>query len=196
MPESKSAGRPKAPKGAGKSSFELINTDTLQSMLPVQEGATILDLACGKGFYSLFLAPLAGDNGLIYATDLWEQGLEMLEQEAGKKNITNIRTIKEDATEKIHIDSHSVDLCLMATVLHDFKEMNAAKKVLAQVKDLLKPGGCLAVVEFKKIDGPPGPPAHIRLSPDETRKLATDSGFTEIGSADLGEYNYMMTFKA
>ena len=196
MPESKSAGGPKSPKGAGKSSFELINTDTFQNMLPLKKGATILDLACGKGFYSLFLAPLAGDNGLIYATDLWEQGLEMLGQEAEKKNISNIQTIKTDATQKIEIDSHSVDLCLMATVLHDFKEMNAAKKVLAQVKDLLKPGGCLAVVEFKKIDGPPGPPVHIRLSPDETRKLATESGYTAIGSADLGEYNYLMTFRA
>ncbi len=196
MPDSKTAGGQKAPKGAGKSSFELINTDTFQSMLPIQEGATVLDLACGKGLYSLFLAPLAGEKGRIYAADLWEQGLEMLEQEAKEKDITTIRTMKTDATEKVDIDPHSIDLCLMATVLHDFKEMNAAEKVLDQVKNLLKPGGCLAVVEFKKIDGPPGPPVHIRLTPDETKRLATDSGYTAIESADLGEYNYLMTFKA
>ena len=54
------------PKGAGKSSFELINTDILKHMLPVRQGSVILDLACGKGLYSLFLSKLAGPSGLVY----------------------------------------------------------------------------------------------------------------------------------
>jgi ubiquinone/menaquinone biosynthesis C-methylase UbiE len=54
----------------------------------------------------------------------------------------------------------------MATVLHDFEEMDKAGAVLKQIKTILKPGGCLAVIEFKKIDGPPGPPIKIRLSKD------------------------------
>ncbi len=35
-----------------------------------------------------------------------------------------------DATEQIDIDDHSVDLCLMATVLHDFDEMDKSGAVL------------------------------------------------------------------
>ncbi len=44
--------------------------------------------------------------------------------------------IKADATKDIDIEAHSIDLCLMATVLHDFKEMSAEKAVLKQVKTL------------------------------------------------------------
>ncbi|WP_320044057.1 hypothetical protein [uncultured Desulfobacter sp.] len=51
------------PKGAGKSSFELINTQILKEMLPIQPGSVILDLACGKGLYSLFLSQLTGPTG-------------------------------------------------------------------------------------------------------------------------------------
>jgi ubiquinone/menaquinone biosynthesis C-methylase UbiE len=46
----------KKPKGAGKSSFELINPKILTDMLPVKPGFVVLDLACGKGIYSIFLS--------------------------------------------------------------------------------------------------------------------------------------------
>ena len=183
-----------SPKGAGKSSFELIDTNILKQMLPVGQGSVILDLACGKGLYSLFLSQLAGPSGLVYAADLWEEGLEMLAQQALENKGADIATIKADATKEIEIEAHSLDLCLMATVLHDFKEMDAAQTVLKQVLTLLKPGGCLAVIEFKKMDGPPGPPAHIRLTREETEKECTQLGFKKIDTADMGEYNYMITF--
>jgi len=184
------------PKGAGKSSFELIDTQILEQMLPIHKGSVILDLACGKGLYSLFLSQLAGPSGLVYAVDLWEEGLEILEQDALKKEAANILTIKADATREIDIEAHSLDLCLMATVLHDFKEMNADQTVLKQVLNLLIPGGCLAVIEFKKMDGPPGPPAHIRLSQEETEKLVTGVGFKKINTTEIGDYNYLTTFKS
>ncbi|HBT89850.1 class I SAM-dependent methyltransferase [Desulfobacter sp.] len=184
------------PKGAGKSSFELINTQILKQMLPIHQGSVILDLACGKGLYSLFLSQLSGPSGLVYAVDLWEEGLEILEQDALKKEAANILTIKADATREIDIEAHSLDLCLMATVLHDFKEMNADQTVLKQVLNLLIPGGCLAVIEFKKMDGPPGPPAHIRLSQEETEKLVTGVGFKKINTTEIGDYNYLTTFKS
>ncbi len=184
------------PKGAGKSSFELIDTQILEQMLPIHKGSVILDLACGKGLYSLFLSQLSGPSGLVYAVDLWEEGLEILEQDALKKEAANILTIKADATREIDIEAHSLDLCLMATVLHDFKEMNADQTVLKQVLNLLIPGGCLAVIEFKKMDGAPGPPAHIRLSQEETEKLVTGVGFKKINTTEIGDYNYLTTFKS
>nr|WP_320190968.1 class I SAM-dependent methyltransferase [uncultured Desulfobacter sp.] len=184
------------PKGAGKSSFELINTQILKKMLSIQPGSVILDLACGKGLYSLFLSQLTGPTGLVYAVDLWEDGLRMLEEDALQRDEANISTIKADATKEIDIDAYSLDICLMATVLHDFKEMNADQTVLKQVLNLLKPGGFLAVIEFKKMDGPPGPPEHIRLSQEETEKLVTDVGFKKINAAELGPYNYVVLFKS
>ncbi|MDA3791176.1 MAG: class I SAM-dependent methyltransferase [Desulfobacula sp.] len=156
----------KKPKGAGKSSFELINPDLLKDILPLKPGSTVLDLACGKGIYSIFLSKIVGENGLVYAVDLWEEGLQILGKKIEEKNITNILPLLDDATKQIEIDDYSVDLCLMATVLHDFEEMDKAGAVLKQIKTILKPGGCLAVIEFKKIDGPPGPPIKIRLSKD------------------------------
>lgn len=185
----------KKPKGAGKSSFELIDPDKLKDMLPLKSGSTILDLACGKGIYSIFLSKIVGEEGLIYAVDLWEEGLQILGKEIEEQNITNILPLQDDATVQIEIDDYSVDVCLMATVLHDFEEMGKAGTVLEQVKTILKPGGYLAVIEFKKIDGPPGPPKKIRLSEEETEKMVTGYGFKKTNTIDIGDYNYLMVFQ-
>lgn len=185
----------KKPKGAGKSSFDLINSDILKDVLPVKSGSVVLDLACGKGIYSMFLSEIVGDAGLVYAVDLWQEGLQLLDKEIEDKNINNILPMLNDATEKIEIDDYSVDVCLMATVLHDFEEMNKSGAVLEQMKTILKPGGYLAVIEFKKIDGPPGPPKEIRLSEDETEKMVAGYGFRKVRTEDIGEYNYLMLFR-
>ena len=60
-----------SPKGAGKSSFDLINSDILRDVLPLKPGSVVLDLACGRGIYSMFLSEIVGDTGLVYAVDLW-----------------------------------------------------------------------------------------------------------------------------
>ncbi|WP_413835886.1 class I SAM-dependent methyltransferase [Desulfobacula sp.] len=184
------------PKGAGKSSFELINSDILKNSLLLKPGSAALDLACGKGIYSMFLSEIVGDTGLVYAVDLWEEGLRFLGKEIEEKDISNILPMLNDATKEIEIDDYSVDVCLMATVLHDFEEMNKSGAVLEQLTTILKPGGHLAVIEFKKTDGPPGPPITIRLSEDETEKMVTEYGFKRIKTVDIGEYNYLMLFRA
>lgn len=184
------------PKGAGKSSFDLINSEILKDVLPLKPGSVVLDLACGKGIYSMFLSEIVGDTGLIYAVDLWEEGLQILEKEVEEKKITNILPILNDATKEIEIDDYSVDVCLMATVLHDFEEMNKSGAVLEQVKTILKPGGHLAVIEFKKNDGPPGPPKKIRLSEEQTEEMASRYGLRTVRTVDIGEYNYLILFKS
>ena len=87
-------------------------------------------------------------------------------------------------------------LCLMSTVLHDFEEADQTDAVLKQVKPLLKPNGCLAVIEFKKVEGPPGPPIKIRLSENDVNKIVTEYNFKKIKTIDVGDFNYMMTFQS
>ena len=184
------------PKGAGKSSFDLIDSARLKTLLPVRPGSVVVDLACGKGFYSLFLSEIVGPAGLIYGVDLWQEGLILLEEQAKEKGISNILPLLADAGRQIDIDDASADLCLMATVLHDFAEAGQEDVVLEKVKRILRPGGCLAVIEFKKIQGPPGPPIQIRLDPAQVEAMVSGHGFVKNQEADMGEYNYLVTFRS
>ena len=138
---------------------------------------------------------IIGSAGVVYAVDLWQDGIEQLKANAGEEGAFNIEAFVSDVGQRIPVDDHVVDVCLMATVLHDFVEDEIPNEVLKEVVRVLKPKGVLAVVEFKKIDGPPGPPLHIRLSPDEVNDMLLPYGFKEEYLAEVGPYNYLVLFR-
>lgn len=185
----------KKPIGAGKSSFALVNVNKVFSTIDPKPGTVFLDLACGSGFYSLEAAKRIGEKGFVYGVDLWENGIKLLEERIAERGVTNIKALHRDAS-KMTFDDKSIDTCLMATVLHDFVEDGNADKVLDEVARLLKPDGTLTILEFKKIDGPPGPPIHIRMTPEEVEGKLQPFGLTPKSQkvVDVGPYNYLMLF--
>jgi ubiquinone/menaquinone biosynthesis C-methylase UbiE len=185
---------PHPPHGAGKSSFDLLDPEKLFQALELQAGDIIVDLGCGEGRYALPLAARLGREGLVYAADLWEEGLAALKEQARQQGHTNVKTLLADVSRPLPLAAASVDLAFMATVLHDLAEAGQAEGALAETSRLVKAGGRLAVVEFKKIEGPPGPPLHIRLSPQEVADLVQPYGFLNPNSLDLSSHLYLVQF--
>ena len=185
----------KKPTAAGKSSFDLIDVDKFFEELDLQNGIAFLDVACGRGAYCLAASRIVGENGNIFAVDLWEEGIELLRAAAEEKGLGNINAFVSNAGEHIPVADDSIDVCLMATVLHDFVEDQIEKEVLDEIVRAIKPSGILAIMEFMKIDGPPGPPRHIRLSPEQVDDMLAPYGFTRELFADVGPYNYLMLFE-
>jgi ubiquinone/menaquinone biosynthesis C-methylase UbiE len=184
------------PHGAGKSSFELIETEKLFHILALKPWYTVLDMGCGPGSYALAMAKIIGDGGRVHAVDLWAEGVERLRERIERRGAKNISPIVADVSKTLPLPGDSLDLILMATVLHDLKEAGEQDGALAEARRLLKSHGVFAVVEFKKVPGPPGPPISIRLSPDEVTALVEPFGFSRTGLQEIGPYNYLMTFVA
>ncbi len=182
------------PQGAGGSSFQLIDAEIVLEKLQLKKGNTFLDLACGQGEYAIEFSKIVGEEGLIYAVDLWDQNIVQLRKALSAAGIKNIKAIVADVSKVMPIGNDSVDVCLMATVLHDLILEKAADEAIKEVVRVLKPKGLLAIIEFKKIDGPPGPPMKIRLSPNEVESIVGPFGFIKNGVKEVGEYNYLMTF--
>jgi len=183
------------PTGAGKSSFDLIDVETFFQEIDLKPGTAFLDLACGRGAYCLKASEMVGSTGTVYAVDLWQEGIEQLKSSAVAENALNIEAYVSDAGRHIPLNDQVVDVCLMATVLHDFVDDQISKEVLKEIDRVMKTDGMLAIVEFKKIDGPPGPPVHIRLSPEAVGDMLAPFGFIKERFADLGSYNYLMLFR-
>ena len=181
------------PPGAGKSSYDLIDPGTLWAELNLPQGITFLDLGCGQGNYSLAAVDLIGPTGVVYAVDLWEEGIASLEERAAREGRANLKPLVAPAG-RVPMESRSVDVGFMATVLHDLVEAGTAAGALTELTRVLKPGGLFAIVEFDKIDGPPGPPRHIRLEPAEVEALVAPYGFVRQKTVKLGPYNYLITF--
>jgi ubiquinone/menaquinone biosynthesis C-methylase UbiE len=178
--------------GQGKSSFDLIDPCILWAELELPPGTAFLDLGCGQGNYALAAAEIIGSTGVVYALDLWDEGIISLQKRVCQECRSNVRPMVADV-QQVPLETSSVDVALMATVLHDLMEAGTGAGALREVARVLKPGGRLAIVEFDKIDGPPGPPRHIRLDPEEVENLVAPYGFHRQKTKKLGDYNYLIT---
>jgi ubiquinone/menaquinone biosynthesis C-methylase UbiE len=184
------------PIGSGKSSFDLIDPDLLFNSIHLDSGMTVLDLGCGAGNYSLAIAKKMSPPGRIIAIDLWQEGIASLRQSAVSIDAVEIEAHVTDIHQKLPISDASVDLCLMATVLHDLVQDGDVTDTLKEVGRVLKPNGVFAVAEFKKQDGPPGPPKAIRLRLEEVSALLLRAGFMRFsGVVELGEQIYFTQFR-
>jgi ubiquinone/menaquinone biosynthesis C-methylase UbiE len=182
------------PTGAGKSSFGLIDTAKFFREIDLKKGTTFLDVACGRGTYSLAAADKVGQNGQVYAVDLWEEGLSSLRKEADAKGIQNLATFVSNVAQNIPVEDDCVDLCLMATVLHDLVADKIEQQVLKEIVRVMKSESALAIVEYYKKEGPPGPPKPVRLSPEEVDQIVSAYGFKQRRCTEVGLDNYLQLF--
>lgn len=182
------------PTSAGLSSFNLLEEGRLFAALGLAPGMTLLDLGCGLGNYALACSPRVGAQGLIHALDPWAEGIEVLEARAAMAGLRNIRPGVADAAAALPLADRSIDLCLLATVVHILVQEGVVARTLAEVRRVLRPGGTVAVVEFHKVAGPPGPPLAWRLAPAELAGVLAPSALTCSGYVDIGPYNYLARF--
>lgn len=181
------------PIAAGKSSFDLINVPKAFSIIDIQPGSTFVDLACGVGRYSLEVAENMGATVKVYAVDLWEEGLKILDQEIMAKGISNIEPVFADIRSQMPFAAGSIDSCLLATILHDLSESDR-KSTVREVGRILDYGGSLNIIEFKKVNRGPGPPIDKRLGEKDVERLVEQYRFVRVGVAELGEYVYLVKY--
>jgi ubiquinone/menaquinone biosynthesis C-methylase UbiE len=183
------------PHGAGRSSYDLVDHEKVFRELRLHKGMNFLDMACGPGDYALAVAKKLGNEGVVYAADWWAEALVKLQKKAETQDIANIRTIAADVSRRLPIEDATIDVCLIGAVLHDLVGEEVAFEALDEAARVLKPRGVLAILEFKKIDGPPGPPVEVRLADEEVEDLVSPHGFAKEGMTDVGPYHYMITFR-
>lgn len=172
----------------GRSSERHLNRDIVLKELNIRSGQTILDAGCGSGYMSKEFSKILNNTGKVYALDPDKAAIEMLKKDTKG---TNIEPIIGDITKETKIEDSSVDLIYLSTVFHGFSkgEIDGFQK---EVKRLLKPNAVLAIVEFKKVETPFGPPLEIRYSPEELKKTIT---LTPKFFVEVGEYFYVMAFE-
>ncbi|MFZ5798892.1 MAG: class I SAM-dependent methyltransferase [Thermodesulfobacteriota bacterium] len=182
------------PPSAGLSSFNLLEERKLFDSLGLFPGMTLLDLGCGLGNYAVAASPHVGE-GIIHALDAWEEGIETLAVRTEIGRLTNIRACVADAADgPLPLAGSSIDLALLATVAHILVREAVFHKTLAELRRVLRPEGRLAVVEFHKVDVPPGPPVEWRLAPDELADIVAPAGFQPFSCVDVGPLNYLSLF--
>ncbi len=153
--------------------------------LDIAPDNTVLDIGAGVGYFARALLRQLGTHGRLIAIDISPVMLEELKKNLPRSQ-AQVRTLIADAVQ-IPLPDKSADRILMALVLHEIAEPPAA---LREARRLLKPDGRLLVVEWHKLQPPPGPPEKDRLDPGELFKLAHRTGFDIVNHDDLNQFHY------
>ena len=133
------------------------------------------DIGCGPGFYAIPAAKRL-PQGRVFAIDRQQDMLEWTAKRATEAKLTNLSPIQAMAHD-IPIADASVDVVLMANVLHDLPDYPA---ILNEVLRILKPGGTYFLVEWDKVPTDFGPPLEVRFSPSELITFVERYGFDRV----------------
>jgi ubiquinone/menaquinone biosynthesis C-methylase UbiE len=119
----------------------------LQAMvaaLPIQTGQTVLDMACGDGVYSSWLAERVGPSGRVVAVDVRPEYLEMARKQATNSPLGGIIEYQAASIDSLPFQDHLFDLCWCAQSLYSLPDPVDA---LRHMRRVTKPGGVVAVLE-------------------------------------------------
>jgi ubiquinone/menaquinone biosynthesis C-methylase UbiE len=159
--------------------------------LDIRPGMTVCDLGCGNGFYTLRLAELSGASGKVYAVDIQPEMLDMLRERAKAAGLDNIVPVLGTAISP-RLPPASQDLVLLVDVYHEFSHPAAMLKAIRQS---LKPGGRVALVEFRAEDPEvPIKPLH-KMSKRQMLKELRANGFELVRQYDELPWQHLMFFE-
>ena len=180
---------------SGKSSKAYLNAERVLQETGLKSGDKFLDVGCGEGYFSIAAAKIVGNKGKVYALDSYEKSIVALKQQIHRESIGNIEAIVADVTQKMPLPKAIIDVCLMANVMHGFLANGEGPSVMTEIARVMKVGSTLAVVEFQKVAGPPGPPISIRMTPEELEDLISGYGFKKNKVAEVGPFHYAAMFR-
>jgi ubiquinone/menaquinone biosynthesis C-methylase UbiE len=116
--------------------------------LDIRAGQAVADLGCGSGYYAFRMSQLVGDNGKVFAIDIEPRMLQFVRERSQREGASNVEPILATPLDP-NLRPNSVDLLLMVDVYH---ELDHPFEVMQKVREALKPGGRVALVEYRAED--------------------------------------------
>jgi ubiquinone/menaquinone biosynthesis C-methylase UbiE len=152
-------------------------------------GWHVADLGCGTGYFTISFARAVGKDGVVSAVDIMTEPLESVKGRAEAMGMNNVQSIRADleVLGGTKIPDNSQDISLLANTMFQSQKKDA---MLAEAVRMLKPGGRLVVIEWKK--GVPGfgPPDALRTDEEAMRALATAAGVRFERTIEAGSFYF------
>jgi len=164
------------------------NPEAILSQIGVGLGQTFVDVGCGEGYFAIPAARLVGETGKVYGIDTNAEAIRKLNGKAAAENLANLDLAIGKAEELVACQA-CADIVFFGTVLHDFADPS---KVLANASKMIKPGGLLIDLDWKKESMTWGPPLSIRFSEEYASELIEAAGFKAEAPELSGPFHYII----
>ncbi len=149
------------------------------------------DVGAGTGYYSIRMAKLVGPEGIVYANDIQPGMLQRLTAKANTAHVNNIVTVLGTESDP-KLPAEKLDLVILVDVYHEFSR---PQQMLDGIRESLKPGGELVLLEYRKEDpNVPIRPEH-KMSVNEVKAEVLPEGFTFEKVVDKLPWQHIIFFR-
>ena len=171
-----------------KSSASFLDSDEILSELNLKGNESFIDAGCGDGYIAIKAIEKYLPAGRVYAVDAYDESIKGLNNYKTENDLENLINIEADITKDIPgVEDESIDVAVMVNVFHGFTSENR-DDVIGEFSRILKNGGKMAIIDFKPIELPRGPPVDIKYSPDELEVIFGKHDFKKVYlNEDIGE---------
>jgi ubiquinone/menaquinone biosynthesis C-methylase UbiE len=174
---------------------QFLNPKEIIEKVGLIEGMKVADLGCGNlGYFIIPAAKAVGKKGTAYAVDILPTVLEAVRGRAKLEGLTNLETMRANLEKpgSINIPAGSLDVVFLKNVLFQNKNY---KVIVTGAVQLLKKGGKLLIVDWKKIGIPFGPPVEIRVDKELIKEIANGLKLKLLEEPEFSEYFWGLIYE-
>lgn len=149
----------------------------------LKPGDAFADIGCGPGFFAIPAAHIVGEKGVVYAVDTEEKMLGRLRERRPPANVMPLKSTESS----IPVKDSAVDIAFLGYMLHEAEDRPL---FLKEVKRIIKAGGAVLIIDWKKKQEDEGPPVEERLTEEDVIGLLKGAGFEKAKVSSLNESHY------
>jgi predicted methyltransferase len=120
--------------------------DRVVQLAGVSDGMWVADVGAGEGYYSVRLSPVVGRRGRVLAEDILPGVRDRLVQRVQRESLDNV-AVTLGQPDNPQLPPQSLDRVFLVHVYH---EVQSPYAFLWHVRDSLKPGGSIIVVDANR----------------------------------------------
>jgi len=117
--------------------------------LGLRPGQAVADIGAGTGLFEEPFARAVGPTGVVYAVDIAPAFIEHIRERAAAAGLSQVQPVLCD-DRSTGLPPGSVDVAFVCDTYHHFENPS---DTLASLREALRPGGRLVVVDFERVEG-------------------------------------------
>ncbi len=163
--------------------------DVIWEAFAAPDARDVIEVGAGTGMFAREFASRMVAGGVLHAVDSEPVMLEWMAEHLPNDPENMIHVVSADALS-IPLAPACADIVYSINLHH---ELDDPAGMLAEAKRLLRPGGVIAIVDWKREITPKGPPLEHRIGAGELMRQLRSAGFSDVTSHDVLSYHDVVT---
>lgn len=159
--------------------------------LALRKGEVVADIGSGTGYFAVRFARGVGEAGSVYAVDVSPDMVRHLNRRLRDHGIRNVVTVLAEPDDPLLPDA-SIDRFVIVDTWHHIEDQAG---YLEKMKRMLRPGGQVVHIDFKKGELPVGPPPGHKIAREDIVAQMEGAGFRLTAEHDFLPYQYFLVFE-